>query len=535
MGVSWGPKTRGEQGTSARREELAMKNHLWSVLACVAVGCAETPPPAAPAQTAAPVTPPTAATPASEPALAAATAAPTTIPITSKSPRAIDEFKTGRELYENLRPAEALEHFKKALELDPGFAQAHAYIGFLVPATEGRAELDKAADLAKNLPDAERLSVESMVAERRGDDAKVAELTKKLVQLVPGDWRAHWYVGTRASMQRHWDDASTELKKAVELNPKAGSVYNQLGYSYLFQGKKDDAVAAFKNYMETAPTEPNAHDSLADALLAASRLDEAEAEYKKALEVSPQFWFSWGGVAATRGLRADWKGAYEALASAAKAGPRPSDKLQSKSMLAWTQFAEGKTADAIETAKSLEKEADAQRQPVNLAYGGLDRVAFLIESGKAKDALKALDDVTARTEKDTLPGEALGTVRRLGLVLRATAQEKLGKKDDLAKTQSELKTEVNKQEGTAQGQSFVEFVEGLGASAGGDAKGAAAHFDKCIAEHPYCKWRLVMALEKSGDKAGAAAAKQKIVDTPTRETMYLYVRAKLGTITKPKK
>ena len=77
--------------------------------------------------------------------------------------------------------------------------------------------------------------------------------------------------------------------------------------------------------------------------------------------------------------------------------------------------------------------------------------------------------------------------------------------------------------------------QGLGASAAGDAKGAAAHFDKCIAQQAYCKWRLVAALEKAGDKAGAAAAKQAIVDNPTRETTYLYVRAKLGTITKPKK
>ena len=78
-------------------------------------------------------------------------------------------------------------------------------------------------------------------------------------------------------------------------------------------------------------------------------------------------------------------------------------------------------------------------------------------------------------------------------------------------------------------------MQGLVALAGGDAKGGAAHFDKCVSEQPYCKWRQVTALEKAGDKAGATAVKQKIVDTPTRETMYLYVRAKLGTVTKPKK
>jgi len=56
-----------------------------------------------------------------------------------------------------------------------------------------------------------------------------------------------------------------------------------------------------------------------------------------------------------------------------------------------------------------------------------------------------------------------------------------------------------------------------------------------VSEQPYCKWRQVTTLEKAGDKAGAATIKQKIVETPTRETMYLYVRSKLGTIAKPKK
>jgi tetratricopeptide (TPR) repeat protein len=513
-----------------------MKIHVWSALACLALGCAEqTPTPAAPTAAATPASPAaTAATPAAQPVLAASTA-PKEIPITAKSPEAVEQFKTGRDLLENERPADAVEHMKKAVELDPNFAQAYAYLGFLLPGSEGIGALDKAAKLSANLPEAERLQVEAIVAERHGDAAKAAEIQKKLVELVPGDWRAHWYVGMRASMQHHFDDASTELKKATELNPKAGTVYNQLGYAYLVQGKKDDAIAAFKNYIEIAPKEPNAHDSLADALLAASRYDEAESEYKKALEVSPQFWFSWGGIAATRALRADWKGAYDALGSAAKAAPRPSDRLQAKGMLAWTQFAEGKTADALATVKDLEKQAEAEKQPGNLAFGGLDRVGITLESGKAKDALKQLDEVMARTEKDALPGEQLGAIRRRSLVIRATAEEKLGKKDDLAKTVSTLETEVGKVPANAQAQSMLEYAQGLKSLASGDAKGAAAHFDKCIVEQPYCKWRLVSTLEKTGDKAGAAAAKQKIVETPTRETMYLYVRAKLGTITKPKK
>jgi tetratricopeptide (TPR) repeat protein len=511
-----------------------MKNQFWSVLAFLALGCAAGhQPPAAPVQPAEPAA--SAETPASAPELAAATSVEPGVPITSKSPQAIDEFKIGRDLLENFRMAEASEHLKRAILLDADFAQAHAYAALALPGSEGLAELEKAEQIAPSLPEAERLTVEAIVAERRGDEAKATELRKQLVQLAPNDWRAHWYMGIRASTERNWEEASNELKKAVELNPKAGSVYNQLGYAYLMQGNKVEAVASFKAYVETAPKEPNGHDSLGDALLAANHLEEAEAEYKKALEISPQFWFSWGGIAATRALRGDWKGAYDALASAAKAAPRTDDRLQAKSIVAWTQLAEGKNAEALETVKALEKESEAQKQAVSLAFGGLDRVALLIETGKTRDALKGLDEVTTRTQKDTMPGGRLVAWRQRAHVLRATAQEKLGKKDDVAKTLAGLEGEVSKQPATAEGQSSLEYVRGLGASAAGDAKGAAAHFERCIAEQPYCRWRLVVALEKAGDKAGADAAKQKIVDTPTRDPVYLYVRAKLGTIAKPAK
>ena len=257
-----------------------------------------------------------------------------TIPITSTSADAIVQFEKGRELFENLRQGEALEHLRKAILLDTNFAQAHAYAGFLMTGAEALAELDKAEALSGTVPKAERLNILSMVADRRGDDRRVAELTTQLVELLPGDWRAHWYKGMRGRLARSaihgqalpdaagLDEVIASLKRAVELNPMAGAVHNQLGYS-LLRGRKDEAIAAFENYIRVAPNEPNAYDSLGDALLAANRLEDAEAQFKKALEVSPRFWQSWGGIAATRALRGDWKGAYDALNSSTQSAVRP--------------------------------------------------------------------------------------------------------------------------------------------------------------------------------------------------------------------
>src|SRR5688572_13292396 len=81
---------------------------------------------------------------------------PATIPVTSKSPEAIKEFEIGADLMINARGGEAIPHFKKAIELDPEFAQAHAYLGVMTPGAEGTDMLAKAGTLATNLPEAEK-------------------------------------------------------------------------------------------------------------------------------------------------------------------------------------------------------------------------------------------------------------------------------------------------------------------------------------------------------------------------------------------
>ena len=135
-----------------------------------------------------------------------------TIPITSTSADAIVQFEKGRELFENLRQGEALEHLRKAILLDTNFAQAHAYAGFLMTGAEALAELDKAEALSGTVPKAERLNILSMVADRRGDDRRVAELTTQLVELLPAigaltgtrgcadAWRGRRSTGKRSPM-----------------------------------------------------------------------------------------------------------------------------------------------------------------------------------------------------------------------------------------------------------------------------------------------------------------------------------------------
>lgn len=479
-------------------------------------------------------TPPTAATPgqAAKPAKPAEPpkVEAKEIAISTASPEALASFEKGRDLLMNVRESEAAPFFQKAVELDPNFAVAHAYVGVVTDGAEGLASLEKANTLAEKLPEAEKTLVEALLAERRGESAKVDELTQKLLTLAPTDWRIRAWVGERAFMRRNFDVAATELKKAAELNPKAGSIHNQLGYASLMQGKKDDAVAAFKKYAEISPTEPNPHDSLGDALMASGKLEEAEAAYKQAMTVAPTFFFAATGVAETRALRGDWSAAEAALESAKTSAPRFEDKYEISVWMAWVQMSAGKAKEAMKAMEEMEKQAAQEKLEWTACLATLERASMVLENGKAKDALKLVDTALARAEKAKLPGAQLRHVRVFGLAIQAQAQTKLGKKADVEKTVAMFAEIVKSDPTNAKLMSMQHHLEGLAALAAKDTKGAVDHFSKCFDEDSWCHASRVEALETSGDKAGADAMREKIKATPIRDSGYIYVRSKLGTI-----
>lgn len=507
-----------------------MRNTIAAFGAILAAACAastESRPQQAPSAT--PALPPL---PASAPAPAASATTPSKQgSITSKSPEAVAEFKKGRDLFENIRPADSVQHFKKAIALDPDFALAHAYLGMAMEGSDGVAEVEKAATLSTKLPEAERTHIEAILAMTRGDEAKAAELENKLVKLTPDDWRAHYWAAERARRAGDWARASESLKRASELNPKVGVVYNELGYAYLSQSKKDEAIAAFKKYVELSPNEPNPHDSLGDALLRAGRFAEAEAEYTKATEVQPKFWIAWQGVAQSRALRGDWKGAYEALANAKQAATRAVDRFEVDLSLAWTAFGEGNHAEATKTLDAAEKAAATDKLDEQLAVVSLQRAAMLLEANRAADALKHVATGLDRLSKPNVPGMAAQRLRLFALLVKTGAESRLRKKDDAKKTAQALEEEAKKSPDQKLAHSNIEFARALVALANNDSKGALEHFAKCTDEDAFCHYYRLQAVDKK-DKAGNDAIIQKIVGSPFREAPYLYVSAKLGGIPK---
>jgi tetratricopeptide (TPR) repeat protein len=490
-----------------------LRGLVWVGFVC-ALACQkkESPPPAEkPSESAQPqVGPP----PVQKPARAQLT-------ITSKSPEAIAAFKKGRELADQVRFAEAVEEYKKAIQLDPDFALAHAMLGGLTPGPEGEALLQKAQSLAGALPEAERTVIEAALAGRQGDDAKAAQLMQKVAELAPGEWRVHFQLGMRATNARKFDDAIAEFRKASEANPEAAAVHNGLAYAYAAQRKYDDAIAAAKKQTELLASEPNPQDTYGEILMMAGKFPEAEAAFQKAIELSPKFALAWQGVAFTRFYRKDWAGGYAALASGKQAATLPQDRTIFDFDQAWAKFAEGKPADAMKQLDTLDKSDEVKQVPQLAIQVSEARAAMSYLLGKYPDASKYAAQMQERTDKAKLPGAVQKESLRSRLLLTLAVQAKQGKAADADKTAAELEAAAKDAPPGFAGQLVT--AHGLLKLAKGDPKGAAAEMAACWQDDFICLYERSLIEEKAGDKSAAAATKKDLHTKYFRADPFLWI------------
>jgi Flp pilus assembly protein TadD len=447
------------------------------------------------------------------------------ITVTSKSLEAIAHYKKGEALLDNIRFAEANEEFAAALRLDPGFALAQAAHGGTTPGPDGLKELEAAAEAAKNLPEAERLLIDGMLAVRRGEGGTAIKAFRGITEAAPGDSRGHYLLGGALQSQQNFSEAFASLKKATELNGNNGGAQNMLGYVALRQGDTDGAIAAFNEYVRILPQEPNPQDSLGEALLAAGRFKEAEAAFQKALDLSPQFWSAHEGIAFTRFYAGDISGGRDAMMKAKAAATRRIDKIQLDLEMSAYAMAQNNTAETLQILDGAAKTADAQ--PGDIAFVPVFRAQALLLANRARAALAPIAEAIEGANSGQFSAALSRNLRRQALRLRAVAEAQLGDSAAAQKTSAALDQEAASRADDPDAQTSMHFGRGLFAVAAGDLPTARSHFKQCSVEDEWCRWEAVVTAEKAGDKSGASALRQDLLKLYRRDPSHLIIRARL--------
>lgn len=140
--------------------------------------------------------------------------------------------------------AGAEQEYRRALQLNPGYAAAHQlygwHLGLVGRFDEANAELTRALDLDPLALDINAVLGVSYLRARRYDQA-VTQLKRRL-ELDERFWLAHVYLGWTYLAQRRYDDAIAELTKARELDDNHFAL-GSLGRAYALAGRRRDALA----------------------------------------------------------------------------------------------------------------------------------------------------------------------------------------------------------------------------------------------------------------------------------------------------
>ncbi len=421
------------------------------------------------------------------------------IATTTASEAARQEFLKGRDLSERLLIQDSIQHFDKAISLDPSFALAHLNRANVSPtAKEFFEHLKKAVSLADQASEGERLLILGTEAGANADTVKQKEILDKLVAAYPNDERARFVLGGYYFGQQDYASAITHYKKATELAPNYSPAYNILGYAYRQNEDYANAEQAFKKYIELIPNDPNPYDSLAELFLKMGRFDEAIAQYQKALSIDSNFFNSHLGI----GMALLYQGkAAEAAAEINKITAKArSDGERRAALFALTVLAAdgGKLDQALAEVDKQYELGEKTGDVPNLAGDLQLRGNILLEMGKYDEAKQAYE----RALKTTLDSSLSSEIKENTKLFHHynLARVAIGKKDYAA-----AKTETDEFRRGAEANKNPAQIKQAHELAGMIAL-EEKRYDQAIAEllqanqqNPYDLYRLCQAYQGKGD------------------------------------
>jgi tetratricopeptide (TPR) repeat protein len=214
------------------------------------------------------------------------------------------------------------------------------------------------------------------------DPGKSLEIARRIIAVGPETDQsvaaAHNLVGNILLDQRKTDEAITEYRKAIELDPRNAWPHNNLGFALMSgQGKIEEAIGEYRKAIELDPSLALPRRNLGNALHDQGKTDEAIAEYRKAIELDPRYGDPHNNLG--NALRDQGK-TDEAIALYRRAIELDPHDAWPHNNLGFTLRDQHKTEEAIaEYRKAIELDPSLALPHKNLAY-------ILREQGKTEEA-----------------------------------------------------------------------------------------------------------------------------------------------------
>lgn len=200
-------------------------------------------------------------------------------------------YNLGRVHIKQGRFQEAIQEFKTALILNPRYA--HVYYDLANAYKElGRLEdADRAYKTALTLkPDlAEGYNNLGVVYYEQGRLSEASVAFEKAVQLKPDYEKAFYNLANVYKDLGRLEEAIQAYKNALTLNPDYADAHYNLGSAYIRLGRLEEAVQAYKATLTLKPDLAEAYNNLGAAYYQQGKLSEATVAFEKAVQLKPDY------------------------------------------------------------------------------------------------------------------------------------------------------------------------------------------------------------------------------------------------------
>lgn len=215
------------------------------------------------------------------------------------------EFLQGVEAYHVFTPEgqiEAQRHLSKAIELEPSFPSALAYLGFshvkqarldwvddpAAARAKGEGYIKKALELDPDNADAVHFLGEVLLD--AGQREKAIEMARRAVELAPNLAENVMALGWRLCMNGQANEGLPYAKQAMRLSPNyPTSFLSYSGWCYFFQDNIDKAIELNERRRALLPNSKLPLIFLTLMYSAAGRMEEATEAYESLREITPDF------------------------------------------------------------------------------------------------------------------------------------------------------------------------------------------------------------------------------------------------------
>jgi tetratricopeptide (TPR) repeat protein len=163
----------------------------------------------------------------------------------------------GLALLKNGNVDEAIHHFQTALEIRPGFAEAHYNLGCALL--------------------------------KKGSVDEAIHHFQQALRIKPDSAEAHNNLGNALFKMGREYEALSHFQKALQIKPDYTEAHSNLGNALLEMGSLDEAIVHYQQALEIKPDYAEAQYNLGYALLKKGSVDKAIYHYQRALEINPDF------------------------------------------------------------------------------------------------------------------------------------------------------------------------------------------------------------------------------------------------------